>query len=88
MKVGEFERGYSCVKEALALRQVLLGDDDIRTDDSHVCKGKFSFMRNDYAEASLCFERARDIYKRLGPSSINVANTNFYLDCISGESVR
>ena len=50
VKVREFERGYSCVKEALALRQVLLGDDDIRTGDSHICKG-------DYVEASLCFER-------------------------------
>jgi tetratricopeptide (TPR) repeat protein len=88
VKVGEFERGYSCVKEALALRQVLLGEDDIRTGDSHYCKGKISFMWNDYAEASLCFERARDIYKRLGPLSINVANANFYLGCISGESGR
>ncbi len=88
VRVRELERGYSCVKEALALRQVLLGEDDVRTGDSHYCMGKISFMWNDYAEARLCFERARDIYNRLGPFSINIANTNYYLGCISGELGR
>jgi len=85
VKVSEFERGYSCVKEALALRQVLVGEDDIKTGDSHYCKGKILFVWNDYAEASQCFERARDIHKQLGPQNINVANSNFYLGCISGK---
>jgi tetratricopeptide (TPR) repeat protein len=85
VKVREFERGYSCVKEALALRQVLLGEDHVKTGDSQYCKGKILFMWNDYDEASRCFERARDIHKQLGPQNINVANSIFYLGCISGK---
>jgi tetratricopeptide (TPR) repeat protein len=85
VKVNELERGYSCVKEALALRQVLLGEDDVKTGDSHYCKGIVLFMWHDYAEASQCFESARDIHKQLGPRNIHVANSNFYLGCISGK---
>jgi len=83
VKVREFERGYSCVKEALVLRQVLLGEDDIKTGDSQYCKGKILFQWIDYAEAVSCFERAHNIYKQLGRTHINIANSNFYLGCIS-----
>lgn len=82
VKVREFERGYSCVKEALVLCQVLLGEDDIKTGDSHYCKGKILFQWNDYAEAVPCFESAHNVYKKLGRTHINIANSNFYLGCI------
>ena len=77
VKVSEFKCSNSCVKEALALRQVLIGEDDTKTGDSHYCKGELLFMWNDYTEASQCFERSRDIHKQLGPQNISVANSNF-----------
>ena len=86
VKVKEFERGYSCVKEALALRQNLLGEDDIETGDSHYCKGTILYEWKEYAEASTEFERARAVHKeKLGDRHLSVANSNYYLGCISGE---
>mmetsp|Transcript_11378 Transcript_11378/g.24680 ORF Transcript_11378/g.24680 Transcript_11378/m.24680 type:complete len:455 (-) Transcript_11378:165-1529(-) len=84
VKVGEFERGYSCVKETLSLQQELLGEDDTRTADSHYCMGTILYEWNNYAEASKCFEKARDIHKeKHGETHLSVANSNFFLGCIS-----
>ena len=44
VKFKEFERGFSCVKEALALREDLLGENEIATADSHYCMGEILFM--------------------------------------------
>jgi len=86
VKVKEYERGYSCVKEALALRQTLLGEDDIKTGDSHYCIGTILYEWKNYSEASIEFERARDVHKeKLGDAHLSVANSNYYLGCIHGK---
>jgi tetratricopeptide (TPR) repeat protein len=86
VKVGEFERGYSCVKEALTLWKELLGPEDTKTGDSQFIMGTILFEWNDFAEASKFFEKARSIHKqKLGETDLNVANSNFYLGCISGK---
>lgn len=86
IKVGELERGYSCVKEALALRQELFGEDNTKTGDSHYCIGTILYEWNDYGEATKSFESARAVHKtQLGETHLSVANSNFYLGCISGE---
>lgn len=83
IKVKEFERGYSCVKEALAIRQGTIGTDEIETADSHYCMGKILFEWSNYSDSRRSFECARDIHlKKLG-GGITVANSNFYLGCIS-----
>lgn len=84
VKVGEFECGYSCVNESLAIRKVLVGDDDITTGDSLYCQGRILYEWKNDDVAIHCFERAREIYQKLG-KQINVANSNFYLGCISGK---
>ena len=85
-KAKEFERGYSCVKEALSLRQELFGEEDEKTGNSHYCMGTILFEWKNYGESTKNFERARDIYKqKLGESHLNVANSIFYLGCICGK---
>lgn len=87
VKVKEFERGYSCVKEALALRQVLLGEEDTKTGDSHYCMGTILYEWKNYSEASNEFEKARDVHRKLGDTHLSVANANYYLGCISGKKL-
>jgi tetratricopeptide (TPR) repeat protein len=85
VKVGEFECGYSCVNEALAIRKELVGDDDITMGDSLYCQGRILYEWKNDDEAIHCFERAREIYQKVGNKQIGVANSNFYRGCISGK---
>ena len=49
--------------------------------------GKILFAWNEYDDATKCFERARNIHiQKHGEMHLSVANSNFYLGCISGES--
>lgn len=83
VSVNEFERGYSCAKEALAMREKLLGKDDTETADSLYFTGKILFECCKYNEAFKCLERARRIHlKKLGKISLQVANDNFLLGTI------
>lgn len=87
VKVGELERGYSCVKETLALQQELLGENATRTADSHYLQGKILYKWNNYAVATASFERACNIHKQnLGEGHLSVANSKFYLGCISEQT--
>ncbi|KAL3784127.1 hypothetical protein HJC23_005785 [Cyclotella cryptica] len=83
VSVKEFERGYSCAKEALAMREKLLGKDDTETADTLYFTGKILFECCKYNEAFRCLERARRIHlKKLGKISLQVANDNFLLGTI------
>ncbi len=86
VNVEEFECGYSCVKEALAIRQILDGDDDTKMGDSLYCQGRILYEWKNDLDAIHCLERAREIFQKSGDGlHINVANSNFYLGCISGK---
>lgn len=93
VKVGEFERGYSCVKEALAIREEELQNGEkenneslINAADSRYCMGTILFEWSELEEASNCFEKAKEVYiEKLGQSHLSVANSNYYLGCIDGE---
>jgi tetratricopeptide (TPR) repeat protein len=94
VKVGELERGYSCVKEALAIREELLigkeANDEtlIQVADSRYCMGTILFEWSELDEASNCFEKAKEVYiEKLGQSHLSVANCNYYLGCIDGEFI-
>jgi tetratricopeptide (TPR) repeat protein len=94
VKVGESERGYSCVKEALAIREEVLvgerGNDEtlIHAADSRYCMGTILFEWSELEEASNCFEKAKEVYiEKLGQSHLSVANSNYYLGCIDGEFI-
>ena len=94
VKVGELERGYSCVKEALAIREELLngekGNDEtlIHAADSRYCMGTILFEWSELEEASNCFEKAKEAYiEKLGQAHLSVANSNYYLGCIDGEFI-
>lgn len=85
VKVGEFECGYSCVKEALVIRKELVGEDDTKTGDSLYCQGLILYEWKNDDVAKQCFERTRAIHQIVGQRHISVANCNFYLGCISGK---
>jgi len=92
VKVGELERGYSCVKEALAIREELHNGDKgnneslIHAADSRYCMGTILFEWSELEEASNCFEKAKEVYiEKLGQSHLSVANSNYYLGCIDGK---
>ena len=86
VKVGELERGYSCTKETLALQQELLGENATKTADSHHLQGKILYKWEKYAAASVSFKRALRTHKeKLGEGHLSVANSNYYLGCISGK---
>ena len=92
VKVGELERGYSCVKEALVIREELLNGEEgnneslIHAAESRFCMGTILFEWSELFEASNCFEKAKEVYiEKLGQSHLNVANSNYYLGCIDGE---
>jgi tetratricopeptide (TPR) repeat protein len=83
VKVKEFERGYSCAKEAQAMRENLLGKNDSETADSHYFMGKILFECSRYNESIKYMERARRIHlKKYGKMSSQVANENFLLGTI------
>lgn len=93
VKVGELERGYSCVKEALAIREEMLnrGEGNVETmihaADSRYTMGSILFEWSELEEASNCFEKAKEVYvEKHGQSHIGVANSNYYLGCIDGKS--
>ena len=92
VKVGELERGYSCVKEALAIREELLSGEKgnneslIHAADSRYCMGTILIEWSELNEASICFEKAKEVYvEKLGHTHLSVANCNYYLGCIDGE---
>jgi hypothetical protein len=93
VKVGELERGYSCVKEVLAIREEMLnrgegnGEIMIHAADSRYTMGSILFEWSELEEASNCFEKAKEVYvEKHGQSHIGVANSNYYLGCIDGKS--
>lgn len=86
VKVREFERAFSCAKETLTLQEEILGGDSTKTADSHYCMGKILWEWNDLVAAAASFEQARDVHKqKLGDTHLSVANSNYYLGCISGK---
>lgn len=89
VKCKEFERGYSCAKEALTVRDLLFKTDDLETADSHLFMGKILFECSRYRESLKFMERARKIHlKELGIMSPKVAEENFLLGRIYEEKAN
>jgi tetratricopeptide (TPR) repeat protein len=83
VKNKEFDRGHSCAKEALALRNRLFGHDDSEIANSHYFMGSILFECGKYREATKYMERARRMHiEELGKMSAQVADENFLLGMI------
>lgn len=77
---GEFERGYSCAKEALAMKEKMFGPND---SESNYFMGKILFECGKYSEAAKYMERARKIHsEEFGKRSSQVAEDNLLLGMI------
>ena len=86
VKCKEFDRGQSCAKEALAVRDTLFKTDTLETADSHFFMGKVLFDCSKYKDSLKFMERARIIHlEELGTMSLKVAEENFFIGRIYEE---
>lgn len=83
VKNKEIERGYSCAKEALAVKDELYGPDDTEIADTHYFMAKILYECSKFSEAMELAKKALSVHlKEFGKMSKQVANENFLLGAI------
>lgn len=83
VKNKEFERGYSCAKDALVVRDQLFSSSDAETANSYYFMGKVLFECSKYSEAKKFVDRACKVHtKEMGKMSKQVADENYLLGAI------
>lgn len=64
--LGDFEKGVELHREALAIRQAVLGENNADTGMSYLSLGAALLSTNRAGEAKECFEKGLQVYTALG----------------------